>query len=96
MIRSPFASDILPEEKYVFRDKLQALSVCRPTHKVHLSLELGEIITPLKVHVWEQELQKYPDKQYVNYIIKHGFRLGLNYSASKQIDSKSNLVSALE
>ena len=83
----------------MFRDKLQALLVCRPTHKVHLSLELGEITTPLKVHVLEQELQNHPDKQYVNYIltgIKHGFRLGFNYSASKLIDSNSNLLSAVE
>ncbi len=73
---------------------LLAIDACRPlkSHTPNLS---SQVATPLIASEWEKALTKYPDRQFVNYIItgiREGFRIGFDYKPLPQVSVRNTRI----
>ena len=77
---------------------LLALEKCVPTAVQH-NQDWENIVTPLRAEVWEKLLVNHPDRDFAGFVvrgIRHGFRIGYDYTSGKCRKSRGNLRSAAE
>ena len=85
-------------EQYMFIQQLLALDINRPRVPQLLPEVLGQISTPARVEVWQQELAGHPDQAFTKYVLQgleQGFRVGFRYT-SNLIPNKRNMLSAVQ
>ena len=83
--------------KYVYGHQLLALEACSANRTV--PAYMCKVVTPLKLHAWQEALADYPNVAFTGYIqrgIESGFRIGCDTSRVTLRSKKGNLPSALE
>ncbi len=86
-------------ERYPYMEQLLALASKQATVPCHLPLELQDIVTPLRLERWAQVLAAHPDGKLREFILEgiaKGFRVGYDYSNSRLICQRGNMLSALD
>ncbi len=81
---SVLSSNLFPG-RYKYGEDLRALDSCRAPIPTRIPKELGMINTPLKWQEWAHSLARHPDEVFRSYVIegiRHGFRVGYDYTSS--------------
>ena len=82
-----------------YTPQLLALDRFRPRHRVLHPDNLQQIITPLRLESWKEELALHPDQRLAVYIlhgIENGFRVGFNYQQQTLVAKGTNMLSAMQ
>ena len=83
--------------RYCYTDDLLSLEATVP-YGVNLPDKCLRIVSPLKPDVWSLLLSKYPDRQFVDYLIRGiccGFRIGCHASSQELQSASTNMPSAI-
>ena len=82
--------------RYCYTDDLLSLEAAI-SYEANLPDKCRHIVSPLKAAVWELLLNKHPDRQFVDYLIRGlhgGFRIGCSASAQELQSVSTNMPSA--
>ena len=84
---------------YQYCDQLLTLENCVKDNSVQLPDCMCRIVTPMKITEWSSMLATYPDKRFVNFLlrgIEKGFRIGFTYTSIQLKSHYQNLLSAMD
>ena len=84
---------------YAYSEQMQAMERCSSNRERAMPEELSKIVTPLKLEVWQRELESFPDQSIAALIlrgIRQGFRIGFEATKADLHPSRGNMVSASE
>ena len=91
-------SNITPSGRYCYGEDLKQLAACK-LECSGVPSWLCPVTTPLQWLTWAKALESHPDQDFAAYIVeglRHGFRLGFNYTGHTCTSAKHNMLSAFQ
>ncbi len=79
---------------YPYTEHLKVLDARRPKRGSMVPERLQQVCTPLVWKEWQHCLASHPDKEYSNYLLKEGFRVGYQYEGHSCVAAKANKSAA--
>ena len=97
ILTCPFSPTLPCIGPHPYTEQLWALHRHRPYLSRPVPPELTGCTSPLRWQDWDTALADHPDRQFAEYVvcgIRHGFRIGFDYSSHTCVSARRNIQSA--